>query len=139
MRKNSKAQQEAIGAMLLIVITVAAFAMVWNITQNWVSQQRQTSLLRLKERLVIENVLFEGSGASKKLAVFVLNTGEIGITIFRLIVNGSIQTQVTPTKLTLGPKVGGWINATFPWSGNVVYEITLETERGARVFTFAKS
>ena len=136
---NKKAQQEAIGAMLLIVITVASFAMVWNMTQGWISQQRQTSLLRLKERYVIENVLFEGIGVNRKVSIFVLNTGEISLTINRVIINGSIITQVNPSKLSLGPKVGNWINATFPWLGGKVYQIALESERGSRVFTFAKS
>jgi hypothetical protein len=138
MRCFRKAQQEAISAMLLIVITVAAFGIVWQATQSWVTQQREVSFQRMRERALIEHIMFISENGEKKLAVYVFNYGDVSFIIDRLIVNGSILTTTTPSELTLAPQGSGWINATYPWLGGKVYEIKVQTRRGYEVGTFAK-
>ncbi len=127
-----------VSTLLLIVITVSAFSLVYYAADSWIRSQRRGPLLRLKERIVIEDVWFTSNSTGKYVCVYIRNIGKVSIGLFSssLRVNDAVPSGVSFSSATLDIGKGGWVNASFAWTGGTTYKITIVTDRGGEFTTY---
>lgn len=136
--KGNRGVEPIIASLLMLVITVAAFSIVYGVTNSWISTQRSGTLTQIQERLTIEDFWFKTGGY---ICVYIRNTGTVEATINQMQVNGTTYSY-TPSSLTLTPSgssSGGWMNATIAWTAGRTYEIKITTDNGSAITTNAKS
>jgi len=75
------------------------------------------------ERLIVEDVWF----TSGQILLYVRNVGKVSITVAAVYVN---RTDHSFTALELEQDNHGWLNVTYNWNADSVYEIKVVTRRG---------
>ncbi|MFQ6076691.1 MAG: archaellin/type IV pilin N-terminal domain-containing protein [Candidatus Bathyarchaeia archaeon] len=136
---GKRAVSPVIAALIMIVITIAAFSLLYGAMDNWLRAQRAGPLMGLQERLVIEDVWFRTSGGVRTLtSVYVRNIGKVSVEIVSVKID-DVYYPMTPKPLTLTSGVGAQMNVTFSkiWSPGTTYEIILLTDRGGEFTTHA--
>ncbi len=129
-----------VSSLLMIVIVLAAFSIVWGVTNNWITRQRWETKMQMKERLLIEDVWFRRVDDTYLITIYVRNIGKIPVTIKEVYVDGKLF-EMSPSSLSLALKEGGFINVTkagWTWSQNSTYRIKIKTERGTYVEVVSK-
>lgn len=134
--KRDRGVTPVVSALLMIVVTVAAFALLYGATDSWIRAQRTGPLLRLKERVVIENVWFLTNATGKYVCVYSRNVGEVEVTIYSFQVGGGVPSPMSGD-ITLSVGRGGWMNASYSWSVGTTYEVRVLTDRGGEFITHA--
>jgi len=135
--KDERGVSPIVSALLMIVITVAAFSITYAATNSWTSAQRSGQLLALQERLVVEDVWFKHNSSNSAICVYARNVGKVELEIYSLKVNEVVSTETTPTKLRLSVGFGGWMNTTYNWMTGTTYKIEILTDRGSVIATYA--
>ena len=137
---NDRGVEPIISALLMLVITVFAFSIIYMVTNTWISSQREGPLLRLQERLIIEDVWFMTNTTGKYVCVYIRNIGKIEVSLYSLLIAG-VTYPYAPKRLTLPIGFGGWMNATVTgtniWTIGQTYEIKVLTDRGGEMSTYA--
>ncbi len=131
-RRQTSGVAPIIASMLLISITVGAFALVWGTTTSYLSNQRLGALQQMKERIVIEEVYFFDNITGTYVGVYIRNSGKVELTGQEVTVNGSILSNTSPQSLRLLIGQAGWINASLAWSPGETYSIGVGSQRGSR-------
>ena len=131
-RRRTSGVAPIIASMLLISITVGAFALVWGTTTSYLSNQRLGALQQMKERIVIEEVYFFDNITGTYVGVYIRNSGKVELTGQEVTVNGSILSNTSPQSLRLLIGQAGWINASLAWSPGETYSIGVGSQRGSR-------
>lgn len=121
-----------VASMLLISITVGAFALVWGTTTSYLSSQRLGPLQQMRERVVIEEVYFFNNATGSYVGVYFRNSGKVELVGQDISFNGSIIANSSPSELSLQPGQAGWINASLVWSPGEKYTVSVISERGSR-------
>jgi uncharacterized membrane protein len=139
-------------ATLIVVCTVfAMFAIIYpwatsslTLSQSsaglWYSSQEAA----IKERIVIEMVVFKMNETGRYIDVYLRNVGEIDVEIAAFYINGSAQANVAPSlPKRVYVSVEGAENVvcftiTYSWSENKLYMIKAVTSRGNQAVFEAK-
>jgi hypothetical protein len=102
-------------------------AIVEPMQQNYKStvQQAQVSL---KERFLIEDVMFFTQASVKMMNVTIFNFGDISISIATVYINGIMQTP--PPSNLIGQNMSGSFVFTYDWSSGGIYQVKVVTGRG---------
>lgn len=137
-KTGDRGLEPIISALLMVVITVSAFSIAYMGTTAWIKNQKEGPLMRMQERLTVEDVWFKVDGTGKKyVCVYLRNVGKIEVILYDIMIDGIHITERTPAKLTLPLELGGWMTAVFPWTAGQTYEVKLLTDRGGEVITYA--
>ena len=131
-RRRTSGVAPIIASMLLISITVGAFALVWGTTTSHLRNQRLGTLQQMKERIAIEEVYFLNNATGSYVGVYIRNSGKVQLIGQDIGINGSILSNTTPSSLTLRIGEAGWINASLAWSPGETYSISITSQRGSR-------
>ncbi len=132
---DRKGVSPIISALLLIVITVAAFGSLYAVTLNWIGNQRNTTVKTMREDVIFEDVWFRTLNGSRSLvSIYLWNAGDVDVTINSDVLVGGDPYTTEPLPLQLLPRQGGCLNVTVEWIPNRTYKITVLTLRGG-VFT----
>lgn len=135
--KGNRGVSEIIAALLMIVITIAAFSLVIMTTNTWITAQRFGPILAMQERLTIETVWFNTNATGKYICIYSRNVGKVELSIYSLRVNNVYPSGKAPTQLILPIGLAGWMNATYNWSVDETYKVELFTDRGSVMVTYA--
>jgi len=138
-RRNRRGVEAAISAILMLVITVFAFTIVVASTLGYVNWQRTGPLMKLQERLSIEEVWFNSNSSGKYVSVYIRNTGinEIKLLSVQVLLGGGVVASYYPVlpsgesaPITVPIGLGTWMNVTYSWSAMQTYGIKVMTEKG---------
>ena len=114
--------------ILLTVVAVAAMSLVASATYVITGNLHQI----MGERVIAEDVWFTSSGIS----IYVRNTGKVAIEVTSVYVNFTSQ-SFTPIALEVGEH--GWLNVTFSWDTNSVYQVNVVTNRGTKIVDYYRA
>ncbi len=131
-RRQTSGVAPIVASMLLISITIGAFALVWGTTSSYLSNQRFGTLQQMKERITIEEVYFFNNATGSYVGLYIRNSGKVQLIGQDLGINGSILSNTSPSSLTLNIGQAGWINASLAWSPGDTYSISITSQRGSR-------
>jgi len=84
------------------------------------------------ERLIVEDVWFTPG----QVSLYLRNVGKVSIKIAAVYVD---RTSQSFTSLELEKDKHGWLNVTYSWSSDSVYEIKVATLRGTNVVDYYTS
>lgn len=142
-----------IATLIIVSIVFALFAVIypWAMSSLTLSQSSaglwySSQEAAIKERIVIEMVVFKENSTGRYIDVYVRNVGEIDVEIAAFYINGSIQAEVDPPlPKRIYISVEGAENVvcftiTYKehWSENAVYRIKAVTTRGNEAVFEAK-
>lgn len=119
--RNRKGITPVLSSLLLTVIAVAGMSIA--ITATYVITEGLHD--NMGERLIIEDTWF----TSNRISLYIRNVGKVSITLDAAYVNQSKQNF---TNLKLEPNHHGWLNITYNWNPDSVYEINIVTQRGTK-------
>jgi hypothetical protein len=84
------------------------------------------------ERLVVEDVWF----TSDQVSLYLRNVGKVSVDVAAVYID-RIDQSFTALELEQGEH--GWLNVTYSWSADSVYEIKVVTRRGTNVVDYYMS
>jgi hypothetical protein len=84
------------------------------------------------ERLIVEDVWFTPG----QVSVYLRNVGKVSVKVAAVYVD---RTSQSFTSLELREGKHGWLNVTYSWSSDSVYEIKVVTQRGTKVVDYYTS
>lgn len=114
--------------VLLMAIAVAGMSIAITATYVITGNLHET----MGERFMIEDVWFRTGG----IAIYLRNTGKTAIDI-RLVYVDSAQQSSNP--LHLESLEHNWLNVTYAWTANTVYQIKIVTGRGTQVADYYRT
>lgn len=114
--------------ILLTVVAVAAMSLAASATYVITGNLHQI----MGERVIAEDVWFTSSGIS----IYVRNTGKVAIEVTSVYVNFTSQ-SFTPIALEVGEH--GWLNVTFSWDTNSVYQVNVVTNKGTKIADYYRA
>ena len=126
--RNRRGITPVLSSLLLTVIAVAGMSIA--ITATYVITDGLHD--NMGERFIVENVWF----TSGKVSLYVRNVGRVSIKVAAVYVN---RTDQLFTSLELEQGKHGWLNVTYSWSADSVYEIKVVTRRGTIVVDYYMS
>jgi hypothetical protein len=126
--RNKRAITPVLTNVLLMAIAVAGMSIAITATYVITGNLRET----MGERFIVEDVWFR-QGA---ISVYLRNTGRIAINFAAVYIDYEEQPFAS---VHLEPLEHGWMNLTFAWTSNTVYQIKVLTSRGTQVVDFYKS
>jgi len=122
--------------MTLVIVSLATAVLLWGMgvissSQSAYSAVFQQKIERVKERLVVEDVMFNIT--EQKIRIYVRNIGAVPIVIDHVYINNQLATVSSSLKLGIGE--GGYLEVTPPFtiSSGEVYTIKVATQRGKTV------
>jgi membrane-associated PAP2 superfamily phosphatase len=123
--RNKRAITPVLSSLLLTIIAVAGMSIA--ITATYVITDGLHD--SMGERLIIEDVWF----TSNQISLYLRNVGKISIDVAAVYVNRESQTF---SNLELEQESHSWLNITYNWSPNSVFEIKVVTGRGTNVLDY---
>lgn len=123
--RNKRAITPVLSSLLLTIIAVAGMSIA--ITATYVITDGLHD--SMGERLIIEDVWF----TSDQISLYLRNVGKISIDVAAVYVNRESQTF---SNLELEQESHSWLNITYNWSPDSVYEIKVVTGRGTNVLDY---
>lgn len=126
--RNKKAITPVLSSLLLTVIAVAGMSIA--ITATYVITDGLHD--SMGERLIVEDVWF----TPNQISLYLRNVGKISIDVVAVYVNRESQTF---SNLNLEQESHSWLNITYNWSPDSVYEIKVVTGRGTNVLDYYAS
>jgi E3 ubiquitin-protein ligase DOA10 len=127
--RNKKGVTPVLSNVLLMAIAVAGMMIAITATYVITNNLRET----MGERFIVEDVWFNGSN---EIAIYVRNIGKMPIEVVAVYVN---YTSESFTELKLGIENHGWVNVTYSWSSDSIYNIKVVTTRGTQVVDYYRS
>ena len=128
MWRNKRAITPVLSNVLLMVIAVAGMSIAVTATYVITGNLRET----MGERFIIEDVWFRKATVS----IYLRNTGKTAMDFAAVYLENVAQPF---SYLHLEPLEGNWLNVTFTWTSNTVYQIKVLTSRGTQVADYYKS
>lgn len=127
--RDKKGITPVLSNVLLMAIAVAGMMIAITATYVITDNLRET----MGERFIVEDVWFK---TGDEIAVYVRNIGKMPIEVVAVYVN---YTSESFTELKLGIESHGWVNATYIWSSDSIYNIKVVTTRGTQVVDYYRS
>ncbi len=127
--RNKRAITPVLSNVLLMVIAVAGMSIAITATYIITGNLRET----MGERFIIEDVWFRSGGT---ISIYLRNTGKTTIDFAAVYIDYAAHPF---TSLHLEPVEHNWLNLTFTWTPNAVYQIKILTTRGTQVADYYKS
>lgn len=127
--RDKKGVTPVLSNVLLMAIAVAGMMIAITATYVITNNLRET----MGERFIVEDVWFK---AGNEIAIYVRNIGKMPIEVVAVYVN---YTSKSFTELELGMESHGWVNATYSWSSDSIYNIKVVTTRGTQVVDYYRS
>ena len=126
--RNKRAITPVLSNVLLMVIAVAGMSIAITATHVITGNLHET----MGERFIVENVWFR----TDTIVIYLRNTGKTAMDFAAVYVD---YTTRSFTSLHLDPLEHGWLNVTFTWTANTVYNVKVATSRGTQVVDYYKS
>ena len=126
--RNRRGITPVLSNLLLTVLAVAAMSIAVSATYVITENLHDN----MGERLIVEDVWF----TTGKVSVYLRNVGKVSIKIAAVYVD---RTSQSFTSLELEEGKHGWLNVTYSWSSDSVYEIKVVTRRGTKVVDYYTS
>jgi hypothetical protein len=123
--RNRRAITPVLSSLLLTVIAVAGMSIA--ITATYVITDGLHN--SMGERFIVEDVWF----ATDQISLYLRNVGEVSIKVVAIYVN---RTSQSFSALDLEQGSHSWLNVTYNWNLDSVYEINVVTERGTNVLDY---
>lgn len=114
--------------VLLMAIAVAGMSIAITATYVITGNLRET----MGERFIVEDVWFRNG----EIAIYLRNTGKTAIDI-KLVYVDSAQKFSNP--LHLESLEHGWLNVTYSWAADTVYQVKIVTGRGTQVADYYRA
>jgi membrane-associated PAP2 superfamily phosphatase len=113
---------------LLTVLAVAAMSIA--VTATYVITDNLHN--NMGERFIVEDVWF----TTNQVSIYIRNVGKVSIKIAAVYID---STSKSFTSLELDVSKHGWLNVTYSWSTDSVYEIKVVTQRETNVVDYYTS
>jgi hypothetical protein len=126
--RNRRAVTPVLSSLLLTVIAVAGMSIA--ITATYVITDGLHD--SMGERIIVEDVWF----TSDQISIYVRNVGKVSINVASVYVNRTSQSFLA---FELEAGAHDWLNVTYDWNLNSVYEIKFVTRRGTNVVDYYMS
>jgi hypothetical protein len=126
--RNRRAITPVLSSLLLTVIAVAGMSIA--ITATYVITDGLHD--SMGERIIVEDVWF----TSDQISIYVRNVGKVSINVASVYVNRTSQSFLA---FELEAGAHDWLNVTYDWNLNSVYEIKFVTRRGTNVVDYYMS
>ena len=119
--RNRKGITPVLSSLLLTVIAVAGMSIA--VTATYVITDGLHD--NMGERFIIEDVWFN----SNQISLYIRNVGKVAIKVDAVYVN-----QISYSFVVLELETGkhGWLNMTYNWIPDTVYEVNVVTSRGTK-------
>lgn len=127
--RDKKGVTPVLSNVLLMAIAMAGMMIAITATYVITDNLRET----MGERFIVEDVWFK---TGNEIAIYVRNIGKMPIEVVAVYVN---YTSESFTELELGIESHGWVNATYGWSSDSIYNIKVVTTRGTQVVDYYRS
>ncbi|MCW4017454.1 MAG: hypothetical protein NWF00_02025 [Candidatus Bathyarchaeota archaeon] len=127
--RDKRAITPIVSELLLIVIAVAAMSVATTATYVITNNLRDN----MNERVVVEDVWF--NGGTQTIDLYFFNVGTVEISISHVYIN---HTGVS-TAFSLDSNEGGLLSLSYVWSSGQVYYIDAVTNRGTHVAGYYKA
>jgi len=127
--RNRRGITPVLSSLLLTVIAVAGMSIAISATYVITDGLHDN----MGERLIVEDVWFTTAG---QVSLHLRNVGKVSIKVAAVYVN-RIDQSFTSLELEQGKH--GWLNVTYSWSADSVYEIKVVTRRGTKVVDYYMS
>ncbi len=126
--RNRRGITPVLSNLLLTVLAVAAMSIAVSATYVITENLHDN----MGERLIVEDVYF----TTGQVSMYLRNVGKVSVKIAAVYVD---RTSQSFTALELEQDQHGWLNVTYSWSSDSVYEIKVVTGRGTKVVDFYTS
>ncbi len=126
--RNRRGITPVLSNLLLTVLAVAAMSIAVSATYVITENLHDN----MGERLIVEDVYF----TTGQVSMYLRNVGKVSVKIVAVYVD---RTSQSFTSLELEQDQHGWLNVTYSWSADSVYEIKVVTGRGTKVVDFYTS
>ena len=126
--RNRKAITPVLSSLLLTVIAVAGMSIA--ITATYVITDGLHD--SMGERIIVEDVWF----TADQISIYVRNVGKVSINVASVYVNRTSQSFMA---FELEQGTHGWLNVTYTWTPNSVYEIKFVTRRSTNIVDYYMS
>ena len=126
--RSRRGVSPVLSSLLMTVIAVAAMSIA--VTATYVITDGLHD--NMGERVIVEDVWF----VPGQVSLYVRNIGRVLIEVDAVYVNRVAQSF---SPLELEQNKHGWLNVTYSWSADSVYEIKIVTERGTQVVDYYMS
>ena len=126
--RNRRGITPVLSSLLLTVIAVAGMSIAITATYVITDELHES----MGERLIVEDVWFTAG----QISLYLRNVGKVSINVAAVYVN---RTDQSFTSLELEQDKHGWLNVTYSWSADSVYEIKVVTRRGPKVVDYYMS
>jgi len=127
--RNRRGITPVLSSLLMMVIAVAGMSIA--ITATYVITDGLHD--NMGERLIVEDVWF----TPNQVSLYLRNVGKVSIKIDAVYINREDQLVMPPPELEQGKH--DWLNVTYGWSNDSVYEIKVVTRRGTNVVDYYMS
>lgn len=114
-----------LSSVLLMIVAVAAMSLAASATYVITDNMRQI----MGERAIVEDVWFTADGIS----IYLRNVGKVPVTVSSTYVNFSIQPF---TALIIEVEEHGWLNMSYSWVSNGLYNINIVTTKGSKIMDY---
>lgn len=114
--------------VLLMAIAVAGMSIAITATYVITGNLRET----MGERFIVEDVWFR----TDEIAIYLRNTGKTAIDIKLVYVDFAQQSS---NSFHLESLEHGWLNVTYTWTANTVYQVKIVTGRGTQVADYYRA
>ncbi|TET56822.1 hypothetical protein E3J51_04210 [Candidatus Bathyarchaeota archaeon] len=114
-----------LSSVLLMIVAVAAMSLAASATYVITDNMRQI----MGERAIVEDVWFTANGIS----IYLRNVGKVPVTVSSTYVNFSIQPF---TALIIEVEEHGWLNMSYSWVSNGLYNINIVTTKGSKIMDY---
>ncbi len=126
--RNRRGITPVLSSLLMTVIAVAGMSIA--ITATFVITDGLHD--NMGERLIVEDVWFTPT----QVSLYLRNVGKVSIEVAAMYIN---RTDQSFTPLELEQNKHGWLNVTYSWSSDSMYEIKVVTRRGTTVVDYYMS
>ena len=126
--RNGRAITPVLSSLLLTVIAVAGMSIA--ITATYVITDGLHD--SMGERIIVEDVWF----TADQISIYVRNVGKVSINVASVYVNRTSQSFMA---FELEQGTHGWLNVTYNWNPNSVYEIKFVTRRSTNIVDYYMS
>ena len=122
MMRNKQGITPVLSNVLMMLIAVAGMSIA--ITASYVISTNFHDIMG--ERVIVEDVWFR----SNEISIYLRNTGKVPLRFDCVYVNHTLQ-AFSPLDLEILEH--GWVNITYTWATDSVYNINIVTSRGTQV------
>jgi len=126
--RNKRGVTPVLSNVLLTVVAVAAMSLAASATYVITDNLHQI----MGERVIAEDVWFTSHG----IFIYLRNTGKVAVEVSAVYVNFTSQ-PFTPLMLEVG--VHGWLNVTYNWQADALYNINVVTSRGTKIVDYYRT